>query len=72
MTIIQLNRPKKYLKIAPTLADLKALHNTTKIWDVTHVGQTHTKYGWYDLYNGHIIAGLVTDVTEVKEKWGSK
>lgn len=69
MTVIELNRSNNSLKIAATLADLKALRYTTKVWEVTHVKPTLTAYGWYDLYNGDSIAGFVTDVTEVKEKW---
>lgn len=69
MTVIELDRPEKSLRIAETATDIKDLHNLTKIYDVTHV-TAGTLEGWYEIYNSkHVLISFVTGVTEVKEKW---
>lgn len=73
MTVIELNRAKNTLKIAPTTSELKTFRCFTMIYDVTHIQRISissvlsTK--WYRIYNGIHVIGFITDVTEVKEKW---
>jgi len=39
----------------------------TAIFNITHL-KTDTS-GWYDLYNNKEMAGFVSGVREIKEKW---
>ena len=55
------------LYIGDNSKDIYDLNNITLFYNVTHV--THCGDGWYEIYNGIVILGFVTDVESVQEKW---
>ena len=55
-SIIRLNRKKHILYIG----DITILH-------VSHVA--NRSGGWYDIYNGNMLLGFVTNVEKIEEQW---
>ena len=70
MTVIELNRKTNTLRVGETLEDIKHLTNVSFFYDIAYVLGSTPPNGWYVLYNTErMIAGFVTDVEYVKEKW---
>lgn len=62
MSIIRFNRKKHILYIG----DSNNRTNITILY-VSHV--VNRSGGWYDIYNGDMLLGFVTNVEKVEEQW---
>jgi len=66
MRTIRLNRKNHVLYVGGSSENIDALNNITLLYDVSHV---HGSDGWYEICNGNVTLGFVTDVENVEERW---